>query len=332
MLDLGTPAIEVAIGLAFVFFLFSLVISAAIEGIASLWEVREKKLEKGIERMLGEPNLARDVLNHPLVKVDVTSRKRKPAYVSSRNFALALTQILRRKGDCESEGGGNSETAMKELTKGIKKGYASGTAVREQLDGMLEQSHGDSVAGFRTAAEHWFDDGMDRVSGWYRGWVQIMTCVFALAIAIGLNVDSIRIAERLRDDTALRAAVVTEAEAAVAPAEGDGEEDKEEGGAAAGASEGEEEGGAAETDGGTGTEAGASPEEAAEDAEDALGKIKGLNLPILWDKANANVTLNTAFGWLITFLALSLGAPFWFDALSRLARLKKTGVVPEKAK
>jgi hypothetical protein len=30
-------------------------------------------------------------------------------------------------------------------------------------------------------------------------------------------------------------------------------------------------------------------------------------------------------GWLLTVLALSLGAPFWFDTLSRLSRLRGSG-------
>ena len=30
-------------------------------------------------------------------------------------------------------------------------------------------------------------------------------------------------------------------------------------------------------------------------------------------------------GWLLTLLAISLGAPFWFDALSRFSRLRSSG-------
>ena len=30
-------------------------------------------------------------------------------------------------------------------------------------------------------------------------------------------------------------------------------------------------------------------------------------------------------GWLVTILAISLGAPFWFDALGRLSRLRSSG-------
>jgi hypothetical protein len=33
-------------------------------------------------------------------------------------------------------------------------------------------------------------------------------------------------------------------------------------------------------------------------------------------------------GWLLTFLAISLGAPFWFDTLSKLARIRTTGTPP----
>jgi hypothetical protein len=299
-IDLGSPIFEVALGLAFVFFLFSLVISSATEGIATLFQVREKKLEKGIERMLGEPDLAATVLHHPLIRPDVTTTtKRKPAYVSSRNFALALTQVLRKKGrDPTKTGGkksGKGARAMKDVTRGVES-YCSRSAVRQQLDGMLEQSHGSPV-GFRTAVEHWFDDSMDRVSGWYRNWSQISTCILALVVAVGLNVDTIRIAERLGDSAALRTTVVKQAETT---AEGE-----------AGLSE---------------------PEEAGKNAEEAFGKVKGLNLPILWGEHNDNITLNTVAGWLITFLALSLGAPFWFDALGKLAHLKTAGKKPEPAK
>ncbi|MEM1221017.1 MAG: hypothetical protein AAGH79_18995, partial [Bacteroidota bacterium] len=34
------------------------------------------------------------------------------------------------------------------------------------------------------------------------------------------------------------------------------------------------------------------------------------------------------FGWLITSLAISLGAPFWFDLLRKLVNIRGTGGVP----
>lgn len=38
----------------------------------------------------------------------------------------------------------------------------------------------------------------------------------------------------------------------------------------------------------------------------------------------------TFFGWLITALAISLGAPFWFDLLTKLIQLRNAGVKPQK--
>jgi len=292
-LDLGNPIFEVALGLSFVFFLFSLVISSAVEGIAKILQVRERKLEEGVKLMLGDEELAKGVIESPLFRADVTGkRKHRPAYVSARNFALSLTRILRARG-------AGQPNPVAQVEAGI--GTCAPNAA-DQLHGLLEDANegGATLAKFRASVERWFDDGMDRVSGWYRGWSQWWTCILALAIAVGLNVDAIRIAERLGDSTALRTAVV---EGAQATAESEAAEPTE-----------------AKT-----------PTEAGEGVASALNEVKALNLPILWGEGNDKVNLNTAAGWLITFLALSLGAPFWFSALGKLAHLKTTGKKPEPA-
>lgn len=294
-LDLGNPIFEVALGLSFVFFLFSLVISSAIEGIAKIFQIREKKLEEGVKLMLGDKELADEVIASPLFRVDVTGkRKHRPAYVSSRNFALSLTRILRARG-----AGATELNPVAEVSAGIN---ACAPNATNQLNGLLEDaSEGETtLRKFRTSVERWYDDGMDRVSGWYRGWSQLWTCILALAVAVGLNVDTIRVAERLGDDTSLRTTVVEQAQTTAesetaAPAE-------------------------AKT-----------PTEAGEHVASALSEVEALNLPILWGAGNDTVNATTVVGWLITFLALSLGAPFWFDALSKLAHLKTTGQKPKAA-
>ncbi len=37
------------------------------------------------------------------------------------------------------------------------------------------------------------------------------------------------------------------------------------------------------------------------------------------------------FGWLITALAISLGAPFWFDMLQKVISIRNAGVRPQDA-
>ena len=60
-----------------------------------------------------------------------------------------------------------------------------------------------------------------------------------------------------------------------------------------------------------------------------MAAVKALGLPLGWGQENRP---DTGWGWpakfggiVITVFALMLGAPFWFDTLSKLARLRATG-------
>ena len=44
---------------------------------------------------------------------------------------------------------------------------------------------------FQHAAEQWFDDSMERVSGWYRCKVQLMLFVIATIVVVLLNADTL---------------------------------------------------------------------------------------------------------------------------------------------
>ncbi|MBK7407801.1 MAG: hypothetical protein IPJ40_06805 [Saprospirales bacterium] len=35
--------------------------------------------------------------------------------------------------------------------------------------------------------------------------------------------------------------------------------------------------------------------------------------------------LHKAFGWLVTAIAISLGAPFWFDMLRKMVNIRSSG-------
>jgi hypothetical protein len=51
-------------------------------------------------------------------------------------------------------------------------------------------------------------------------------------------------------------------------------------------------------------------------------------MPDLTNVPALDLAIGLAFifgGWLLTIVALSLGAPFWFDTLSRFSRLRSSG-------
>ena len=52
----GLPALDVAIGLSFMFLLLSLLASAVQELLASLFALRAKTLEQGLRNMLADPD------------------------------------------------------------------------------------------------------------------------------------------------------------------------------------------------------------------------------------------------------------------------------------
>lgn len=236
------------------------------------------------------------MLEHPLIKTDVNSdsKRKQPSYVSARNFTLALFQTISRDGLAMARNIDEARGAINSMDD---------SPLGKQLKALVNDGEAD-LGRFRKSVEKWFDDGMDRVSGWYKRRAQIITCIFAVAIAVGLNVDAIRVTERIANDPTVRTAIVTQAEKTA-------------------------ESGERQTGGG---EEGESPlTGAGKEAETAVTQLKTLNLPILWGSENQSVHLTTIVGWLITALAISLGSPFWFDALGKLARLRTTGAKPKPA-
>lgn len=307
-LDLGSPVLDVAFGLSFVFFLLSIVSSAISEGFAWLTKQRSKTLEAGLKGLLGKKTsltttnncetklLAKRLMEHPLVQSDlrVPAQKKKPSYLSSHNFALALIDTVKEakaglEGTLEygAAGAGQLEAGLAKLHPEL----------RRQLAPLWHEADGD-LDKFRKAAEKWFDDAMDRVSGWYKRWSQVVTIVVAVIVACGLNASALRIADRLYQDESVRSAVVSGAEGAARES--------------------------------------SAPRANGKAAEEAIGKLEALKLPIFW--ANDNLPWNSwqaagesVLGWIVTAIAIALGAPFWFDALGRISRLRTTGVKPEGA-
>lgn len=63
-----------------------------------------------------------------------------------------------------------------------------------------------------------------------------------------------------------------------------------------------------------------------EGAAQAIDAVEELGLPVGWGANAPDNVFSSIPGWLIAIAALNLGAPFWFDLLSRLARLRGSGL------
>jgi hypothetical protein len=287
-IDVGSPVLDVALGLSLVFFLLSLIVTAVTEGISWLLSKRATDLEDGLRSMLGE-DYKGSVLDHPLVKAGVKKDGETPAYISPRTFSLALLNLV-----APSKGKKTVLDAAKDTIERID----DNSPMKKPLAALIQGADGD-VKKFRAAVEGWFNDTMDRVSGWYKRWAQIIACLAAVVVTVSLNVDTLRVSDRLANDQTIREAVAGKAQQV-----GSGQ---------------------APTSSGT-----QSPTQVGQSVASATNQIHALNLPVGWNEANDNVNWSTGAGWLLTALAISLGAPFWFDTLSKLSRLRTTGAKPTK--
>ena len=287
-IDLGSPVLDIAIALSFIFFLLSVIVSAVTEFCSGVFNLRAGTLKAGLEGMIGDAELAEKVLGHPLVRTrlltksgrpDSAKKERGPSYVSSRAFARAFRAEV-NAADCVAD----------DLTKQLA---ALGIDAEQVGKSDLE------------ALEKWFDDSMARVSGWYKRKAQIIALVIAVVVAVGLNANALRLGEYLEREPTVRSTVVAQAEASAKEKEfgstGNGE---------------------------------ASIEAAGKQASDAYKKIDGLKLPLLWSGSNVPHGFSgwvvAVFGLLLTAIAISFGAPFWFDALGKLSNLRMAGKKPKE--
>jgi hypothetical protein len=356
----GSVVLDVAIGMGFVYLLLSLIASVVQEMLSAFMQLRAANLERGLrslfsgDSLCAEMDLVDCIYDHGLVRglysnppmdsdtnesgfrkmmdrVRIGARRLigispdkplsikanqllLPAYIPSRTFALALIDILNAH---KKQG----EEAMASITQALTEHHwiFRDNKAGEALLTLALDAKGDVVA-FQRNLEQWYNDGMDRVSGWYKRYVQRVLIVIGLVMAIAFNVDSVRVARTLWLDRDARQAMVNAA----------GSYTKDH-------------------------------PAATNQATDDLGKleaqlqsnVQAFNevttaslLPMGWKhpwgyyesyfkaapKDAAFSGLRLMAGWLMTALAISLGAPFWFDTLNRFMVVRSTVKPQEKSK
>ena len=145
--------------------------------------------------------------------------------------------------------------------------------------------------------EAWYNTAMDRVSGWYKHQSQKYLFLLGLGVTVIANVDTVAVGKALYLQPSVRQALV--AEASVVRND-------------------------------SSFRTGQVP------ATSVVGALEQFDLPLGWSKAHyhpdwfksptsvATVVIEPALGWLLTSLAIALGAPFWFDMLNRIMVVRST--------
>jgi hypothetical protein len=312
----GNSAIDVAIGLILLYLVLSIICTTVNEFVATLFKFRAKTLASGIASLLDNPQLRADFYNHGLIDSALPSKtKRLPSYLAPDTFARALLASL----DVTKPIPGFADIQQAVMT-------LPDCNIRDALLAHLGTANGD-VNRLRTEVAAWFDTAMDRLGGIYKRKAKGVAFVVGLFLAAGLNADSIRIAERLWMDPALRQAASQSAQdfekyqtyqpPSVATTSTQPVDAAKTGSSAA------------------------KPSCHPGDSKDAYQSISGCQdilrpIPLGWDpstlpgKEDYRNWLKLCAGLLLTAVALSLGAPFWFDLLGKFMNLRGAGPRPER--
>ena len=312
--------LEVAIGIIFVYGLVSMICSAIREGIEAITKTRAAYLERGIRELLHDKdaqNIARSFFEHPMVNSLFTSDytpgkntkqpglfdrgKHLPSYIPSKNFALALMDIAARGSKNNAVSSDPNSVAMTVASIRANILNIQNIPVQRAMLTALDTAQGD-LDRLQQNLEKWFDSSMDRVSGWYKRSTQWIIFIIGLVVAVGLNINTIKIADYLYSNDDVRKLIVAQAENA-------------------------------SKDSTFTQQSFAQARTNLDNLQLPLGWSNGIN-PIADDNTDGN-PWNSFFiyvlGWLLTAFAATLGAPFWFDMLNKIMVIRGTVKPSEKS-
>jgi hypothetical protein len=347
----------------------SLICTTVNELVATSLQWRAKSLQETLTRMLDDGDLRKAFYNSGLISNTTTaSRGGKPgpgvtsaddnnagaqakgnatdaagkpkdtdhpSYLDGRTFALALLdsltatnegqKVLQDKAVQAGASPADAKTAAalpKEFPTldDIKRivGDLPDSNIRDVLLANLSAGQ-QSIVELRNNVATWFDSAMDRLSGSYKRWLKVLSLIVGIGIAFAFNADTFSVGKALWGDEALRGQIVNAAAQYVNK-----------------------------------------PLDSPECKDADLQKQTTCNLnslkqqeallrpfPIGWPSDPliaryndpkvswllfAGLALLKILGCLWTGLALSLGAPFWFDTLQKFMNVRGAGTKPDDEK
>jgi hypothetical protein len=310
---LGSSVLLIASGLVLMYLVLALFCTVISEWVTSILAERAVNLERAIKQLIGDDSIAKKILEHPLLQA-LGDPKRKgrrgliiaASYIPSDRFASALMHVLKEavsRGDRSETPKPKHPDPLQEVRQQLAK---LPDPARRALDALLDKAKGDLTA-FGQEIARWFDDIMDRASGWYRRKVNLILFLIGFGVALACNADTLMVSQILWQDQGRREAVAVYADKLA------------------------------------GSTLQKQQQEIAAAIKQNVDSIWG-PLPIGWatadsstptppDKLEALRQIPTTFGGVIsklvgivfTALAASLGAPFWFDLLQKITKVRTSG-------
>ncbi len=308
-----TTWLDVAIGLTLIYLGVSLFVTVINEYIAQMCNLRGRQLHTSLKKLIDDKIIKHTLAQHPALAPFFNNHPEKVgSYIDPKILGRMLVGSLATTTTTN-----NTVNKIAETIEGLPS-----TTLKTQLQSIVRTT-GDKTEDLVTAVSDWVDRSLTMMGEGYKRNLQIISFLVALVITVTLNINTITLTERLYHDKELRNATSA---LAVQVTERISQE---------------------------------TFEKCLKQADTALldptcnelNKLTNIiqkhdeslgKLPIGWpdqSKSATEASLSEThkmllwgerlLGWLLTALAVSLGAPFWFDLLNKAANIRHGMKRPE---
>lgn len=301
-----------AIGIVALYLLFALLCTATQELLQVWLKYRARDLRLGIRRMLGDQG-AKEFYTNPLIfslfggNYSEKSHRNLPSYIPTKLFAQALFSNI---GAVAAVSGTPDPAPLAGMRSTVDK--LTDSTLKGALLKLIDDAGGD-LSRLQGSVELWYDSNMDRVSGMYKRSSTVWLFCIGILIATFANFDSISMTRYIAlNPNAQQALINIATEIASQPLPPSGPVTSEQIAACR-----------------------ASPvADACPEPYRSLESLENGGLPIGWKEGPPGDGITwflKILGLVVTAIALSLGAPFWFDLLNKLMVLRATVKPTEKS-
>lgn len=217
---MDTRMLDVAIGLALLFALASLLATACQELFASVRNTRGGINREAIASMVGTQSGLLDLIYaHPLIQSLHRTEKRAPSFIPSDVFSTVLLHVL-AEGRGTTPRQGTPMEFLNAISQGGGGALTAGSAGLLTVLNTLSMGAENDWAAFEQRIQAWYDHTGGRSLGWFKRDTSLTLFVIGLILASVMNLDAVTIGRTLWDDPAARQRVVEVARTVASAREG----------------------------------------------------------------------------------------------------------------
>jgi len=193
------PILDLVAGIIFIYFLLAIVNNAIIEVISASTKIRSADLKQWLEQTFNKvktDGFANEIVNHPLLTA-LSPNGKATSYFDPKNFASALVQIIWASRQVKDP---LNLLNLKNIKKAIEESPSLPDLVKETLSYEITkiESHAglasNQIELFEEKIAHWYDGIMERISSRFKRIILKYTLFVSFGLTLALNVDTLSLA------------------------------------------------------------------------------------------------------------------------------------------